>query len=129
MPKRTIWQTAALGPALALALHAVMTVSRVEAQQATREFTLVNIKYEGSNVWVPGPMVVKKGDRVRIRAINNVKDDPAEHGLSIDEFGVKMVVKRGKPETAEFVADKAGIFRVWCHLHLPHVATQLVVLE
>jgi heme/copper-type cytochrome/quinol oxidase subunit 2 len=101
----------------------------VGAQQATREFTLVNIKYEGSNVWVPGPLVVKRGDRVRIRAINNVKDDPAEHGLAIDEFGVKVVVNRGKPETTEFVADKAGIFRVWCHLHLPHVATQLVVID
>jgi nitrosocyanin len=129
MTKKTIRQTAALAPALALALYAAVSVNRVEAQQETREFTLVNIKYEGSNVWVPGPLVVKKGDRVRIRAINNVKDDPAEHGLAIDEFKVKMVVNRGKPETAEFVADKAGIFRVWCHLHLPHVATQLVVLE
>jgi nitrosocyanin len=106
-----------------------MKVREVEAQPAAREFTLVNIKYEGSNVWVPGSVVVKKGDRVRIRAINNVKDDPAEHGLAIDEFGVKLVVNRGKPETAEFVADKAGIFRLWCHLHLPHVATQIVVLE
>jgi nitrosocyanin len=104
-------------------------VTRVEAQQAVKELTLVNIKYEGSNIWVPGPLVAKKGDRIKLRGINNVKDDPAEHGLAIDEFGVKMVVNRGKPETTEFVADKAGIFRVWCHLHLPHVATQLIVLE
>lgn len=105
------------------------SVSQVEAQQAVRELTLVNIKYEGSNIWVPGPLIVKKGDRVKLRAINNVKDDPAEHGLAIDEFNVKLVVTRGKPETTEFVADKAGIFRLWCHLHLPHVPTQLVVLE
>jgi nitrosocyanin len=109
-------------------LTAALLIS-AEAQQATRELTLVNVKYEGSNVWVPGPLIVKKGDRVRLRAINNVKDDPAEHGLAIDEFGVKLVVNRGKPETTEFVADKAGIFRLYCHLHLPHVATQLVVLE
>jgi hypothetical protein len=31
------------------------SVSQVEAQQAVRELTLVNIKYEGSNIWVPGP--------------------------------------------------------------------------
>jgi nitrosocyanin len=129
MRKKMTRLMATLALAVALALHVGMSVSQVDAQQATREFTLVNIKHEGSNVWVPGPMVVKRGDRVRIRAINNVKDDPAEHGLAIDEFNVKMVVNRGKPETAEFVADKAGIFRVWCHLHLPHVATQLVVLE
>lgn len=119
----------AIAAVFLLALAAVLWVNDTAAQQVTREFTLVNIKYEGSNIWVPGPLVAKKGDRIRIRAINNVKDDPAEHGLAIDEFGVKLVVNRGKSETVEFVADKAGIFRVWCHLHLPHVATQLVVLE
>jgi nitrosocyanin len=113
---------------IVLVLPGVRLVS-VEAGEAVRELTLVNIKYEGSNIWVPGPLIVKKGDRVRLRGINNVKDDPAEHGLAIDEFGIKLVVNRGKPETAEFVANKAGIFRVWCHLHLPHVVTQFVVLE
>lgn len=129
MRKSKSWLMAGVVAGLMLALPGGVIVRHVEAQQAAREITLVNIKYEGSNIWVPGPIVVKKGERVRIRAINNVKDDPAEHGLAIDEFGVKLVVNRGKPETAEFVADKAGIFRVWCHLHLPHVATQLVVLE
>ena len=123
------WQTAAIAWASILTLLGGARFGQVDAQQAAREFTLVNIKYEGSNVWVPGPIVVKKGERVRIRAINNVKDDPAEHGLAIDEFSVKLVVNRGKAETVEFVADKAGIFRLWCHLHLPHVATQIVVLE
>ena len=127
MQRRTGWLLIGLALAVVVIIGAHLT--QVEAQQATRELTLVNIKHEGSNVWVPGPLVVKKGDRVRIRAINNVKDDPAEHGLAIDEFGVKLVVNRGKPETVEFVADKAGIFRIYCHLHLPHVATQLVVLE
>lgn len=120
---------AGLALTIALVLAGGVWWAQLEAQQASRELTLVNIKYEGSNIWVPGPLVVKKGDRVRLRGINNVKDDPAEHGLAIDEFGVKLVVNRGKPETTEFVADKAGIFRVWCHLHLPHIATQLVVLE
>ena len=123
---RNGWPIAGL---VVVAVLALAGGSRVDAQQATREFTLVNIKYEGSNIWVPGPLVVNRGERVKIRGINNVKDDPAEHGLAIDEFGVKLVVNRGQPETTEFVADKAGIFRVWCHLHLPHVATQLVVME
>ena len=127
MQRRTGWWLIGLALAVVVIIGAYLT--QVEAQQATRELTLVNIKYEGSNIWVPGPLVVKKGERVRIRGINNVKDDPAEHGLAIDEFGVKLVVNRGKPETAEFVADKAGIFRIWCHLHLPHVATQLIVLD
>jgi nitrosocyanin len=93
------------------------------------ELTLVNIKYEGSNIWVPTPIVVKKGDTVKIKAINNVKDDPAEHGLAIPAFGIKLVVNRGKPETVEFKADKAGVFKLECHLHPAHVPSQLVVLE
>ncbi len=95
----------------------------------TQELTLVNIKYEGSNIWVPGPIVVKKGDTVRIKAINNVKDDPAEHGLAIPAYGIKLVVNRGKPETVEFKADKAGVFKLECHLHPAHVPSQFVVLE
>ncbi|MGH7474595.1 MAG: hypothetical protein ACREJW_11695, partial [Candidatus Methylomirabilales bacterium] len=51
---------------------------------AAADFTLVNIEFEGSKVWVPGPIVVKKGDTVKIKAINNVKSDPAEHGLAIE---------------------------------------------
>jgi nitrosocyanin len=95
----------------------------------TQELTLVNIKYEGSNIWVPTPIVVKKGDTVKIKAINNVKDDPAEHGLAIPAFGIKLVVTRGKPETVEFKADKAGVFKLECHLHPAHVPAQFVVLE
>ena len=103
--------------------------SRVPGAAETRNVTLVNIKYEGSNIWVPAPLVVKKGDTVKLRAINNVKDDPAEHGLAIPAFNVKLVDNRGKPETVEFTADKAGVFLLGCHLHPAHVPTQFVVLE
>lgn len=123
--------------ALALAM-VVLVAARSEGQSPEaspaaeaepKSFTMVNIKYEGTNVWVPGPIIVKKGDKVKIRLINNVKDDPAEHGFAIEEFKVQAVVKRGEPQTVEFTADKAGIFKTSCHLHLPHVGNQLVVLE
>jgi nitrosocyanin len=100
----------------------------VHAQSAT-EVTLVNIEFEGSKIWVPGPVVVKKGDTVKIKAINNVKSDPPVHGLAIEAYNIQVVVNVGKPETIEFKADKAGIFPIICHLHPPHVGTQLVVLE
>ena len=111
-----------------VALGVVLVVGSPRGAAAA-DFTLVNIKYEGSNVWVPGPIVVKKGETVKIKAINNVKDDPAEHGISIEAFGVKQVVNRGKAETVEFKADKAGIFPITCHLHPAHVGTQLIVEE
>jgi len=111
-----------------VALSLVLSVGSPPDASAA-DFTLVNIKYEGNNIWVPGPIVVTKGETVKIKAINNVKDDPAEHGLAIEAFGVKQVVNRGKAETVEFKADKAGIFPITCHLHPAHVGTQLVVLE
>ena len=97
--------------------------------QSVREVTLVNIEFEGTKVWVPGPVVVYKGDTVKIKAINNVKSDPPVHGLAIEAFGVQSVVNVGKPESIEFKADKAGIFPISCHLHPPHVGTELVVLD
>ena len=96
---------------------------------AVREVTLVNIEFEGTKVWVPGPVVVYKGDTVKIKAINNVKSDPPVHGLAIEAYGIQAVVNVGKPESIEFKADKAGIFPISCHLHPPHVGTELVVLD
>jgi nitrosocyanin len=97
--------------------------------QSVTEVSLVNIEFEGTKVWVPGPVVVKKGDTVRIKLINNVKSEPAVHGLAIEAYGIQALVNLGKPEMVEFKADKAGIFPITCHLHPPHVGTQLVVLE
>ena len=45
----------------------------VVGAQSTTEVTIVNIEFEGTKIWVPGPVVVKKGDTVRIKAINNVQ--------------------------------------------------------
>ena len=103
--------------------------SGVVHAQPTAEVALVNIEFEGTKVWVPGPLVVKKGQTVKLKAINNVKSDPPVHGLAIDAYGIQALVNVGKPEIIEFKADKAGIFPIICHLHPPHVGTQLVVLE
>src|ERR687885_1430076 len=89
--------------------------------QVVREVTLVNIEFEGAKVWVPGPVVVNKGDTVKIKAVNNIKSDPPVHGLAIEAYGIQTLVNAGKPETVEFKADKAGIFPIICHLHPPHV--------
>jgi nitrosocyanin len=128
-----MWQQ--LARRLVLALMLVTTVGCIigfggsAQEQATRDITLVNIEYEGSKIWVPGPVVVKKGDTVKIKAINNVKSEPLVHGLAIEAFGIQEVVNEGKPVTIEFKADKSGIFPISCHLHPAHVGTQLVVLE
>ena len=103
--------------------------SGVVHAQPTTEVTLVNIEFEGTKVWVPGPLVVKKGESVKLKAINNVQSDPPVHGIAMEAYGIQVLVNVGKPELIEFKADKAGIFPIICHLHPPHVGTQLVVLE
>ena len=105
----------------------VLTAGRALAEE--RQFTVVNIEYEGSKIWVPGTLVVKKGDKVKIKLINNVKSDPNQHGFAIAAYNIAAVVTRGEPANVEFTADKAGIFPNNCQLHPAHVGGELVVLE
>jgi len=94
----------------------------------TREFTVVNVEYEGSKLWLPSNLVVHKGDKVKVKLINNVKADPNQHGYKIAAVNVEVVVTRGEPQTVEFTADKEGIFPITCQLHPAHVGGELVVL-
>ena len=99
------------------------------AEPATLSQTIVNIEYEGTKIWTPGTIVVKKGTKVTLKLINNVKSEPNQHGFAIPGYNIAKIVNRGEPETVEFTADKAGIFPITCHLHPAHVGGELVVLE
>ena len=97
------------------------------AAPAAREFTLVNLEYEGTKIWLPSLLVAKKVEKVKITLHNNVPS--GEHGFSISEFKVLEKVYKGEPRTVEFVAEKAGLFRMFCQLHPKHIGGQLLVLE
>jgi len=114
---------------IALAGLLALAASVPVAADTHRELQAVNINYEGNNVWVPGTYIVKRGETVRVKLYNRVKTDPNVHGFAIDEFNVKVDVYRDKPETVEFTANKAGLFRIWCHLHPAHLPGQLLVIE
>ena len=96
--------------------------------KANVQITMVGVEYEGTKLWVPGTIVAHKGDRVKVNLINKIPSDPAQHGFAIDAFKVSEIVNRGETKSTEFVADKAGIFPVYCQLHPAHVGGQLVVL-
>jgi nitrosocyanin len=106
-----------------------MLASATAVCAAERDFTVANIEYEGSKIWVPATLVVQKGDTVKIKLINNVKAGPNQHGYKIAAFNVEKVVTVGEPQTVEFVADKAGIFPIVCQLHPTHIGGELVVLD
>lgn len=108
---------------------ALILAAAAPAAAETREITLVNIKYAGKIIWINQPLVVKKGDVVKLTLVNDVKDDPAVHGFSIPAFNVKADVERGKPLEVQFTADKAGLFETNCHLHPAHVKGQILVLD
>ena len=98
------------------------------ADVPTVAFTVVNVEYEGSKLWLPATLVVKKGSKVTVKLVNNVPSDPNQHGFAIPAYNVAEIVTRGEPKTVEFRADKAGIFPIICQLHPAHVGGQLVVL-
>ena|SRR6185295_9522983 len=98
------------------------------AEPATVSMTIVNVEYEGSKLWLPGTITVKKGTKVMLKLINNVPSDPNQHGFAIPDYKIAEIVNRGEPKNVEFVADKAGIFPIICQLHPAHVGGQLVVL-
>jgi nitrosocyanin len=110
-----------------LALGAV--AQSVEAEPAPVNLTIVNLEYEGTKIWLPGTIVVKKGTKVTLKLINNVPSDPNQHGFTIPDYKIAAVVTRGEPKTVEFTADRAGVFPITCQLHPAHVGGQLVVLE
>ena len=100
----------------------------ISAQAAERSFTVVNIEYEGSKVFVPATLVVHQGDHVKIKVVNNIKSDPNQHGFAIPDYKIEKVVTRGESQEVEFDANEAGIFPIKCQLHPAHVGGELVVL-
>ena len=124
---RPVWRAfgkVSLG-VVALGMTALAPAVRAESP----EFTVVNVEYEGSKVFVPSTIVVHKGDTVKITVINNIKSEPPNHGFAIPDFKIEEVVNRGEKKTVEFTADKAGVFDIKCQLHPAHVHGQLVVLQ
>lgn len=101
----------------------------VKSTAAARKFTVVNVLFEGSKMFVPSVLAVSKGETVSVTVINNIQGDPPNHGFAIPDFGVELVVNRSEKKTAEFTADKAGIFDIKCQLHPAHIHGQLIVKE
>ena len=62
----------------------------------------------------PETLVVEKGDSVKI-TINN--KSPISEGFSINEYGIKEVIKAGESKTITCKADEVGAFTIWCQLH------------
>jgi heme/copper-type cytochrome/quinol oxidase subunit 2 len=122
MHQRIVRFTLLIGLALGI------TAGIARAEEATMSFTVVNIEYEGTKLWTPGTLVVKKGTLVKIKLVNKVPSDPNQHGFAIPAYNIAEVVARGEDKSVEFKADKDGVFPIICQLHPAHVGGELVVL-
>jgi heme/copper-type cytochrome/quinol oxidase subunit 2 len=116
------------GATLLVSFGLASGLGTARAEDATMSFTVVNIEYEGTKIWTPATLVVKKGTLVKVKLLNNVPSDPNQHGFAIPAYNIAEVVNRGEPKSVEFRADKEGIFPITCQLHPAHVGGELVVL-
>lgn len=108
-----------------MTILAVLALS-FSALAEKRAITLVNYEYEGTKQWLPGTIIVKKGDDVELTLINNVPS--GVHGFYIPDFKVRKEVKKGAKDVVTFKADKEGLFQMKCHMHPAHVGGQLLVM-
>jgi len=79
--------------------------ARVPSSDAV-EITVEAKKYEFN----PNVITAKQGDRVRLVITASDRD----HGFKLEAFKINQVLKKGKPTTIEFMADKAGTFPFQC---------------
>lgn len=106
------------------AMLAMTTFLPASAQPpATREYTINASQFS----YDPQVIKVNKGDRVVLRLVSV----DVMHGIYLDGYNLNIKAEPGKPEVAEFIADKAGKVRFRCSvtcgpLH-PFMIGELVV--
>jgi plastocyanin len=77
-----------------------------------------------SFTFAPSQLVVNQGDKVTLHFIGV---QGAHHVVSVDGIGT-FELKRGQINTVSFVANNPGIINYVCHVHLPNMVGQILVL-
>lgn len=90
-----------------------------------KKFTLVNVIFDGTKIWLPGTIIVHESDEVEITLINKL-DVP--HGFKIDVFGIESVVAAKSKSTVTFRAKMPGVHPYICQIHPAHVGGQIHVI-
>lgn len=80
--------------------------SQVQANNKTNIIQVTAKRWE----FIPNPIKVKQGDRVRLEIVSQDVD----HSFSLPDFNIDEKLEPGKEVVVEFVADKKGIFDFRC---------------
>ena len=93
--------------------------------QINQEFTIWARQFN----FTPAVITVQQGDYVRV----NLKTADVAHGWYIDGYDINIKVSGGDTTSVEFVADKAGTFKIRCSVTCgpfhPFVAGKFVVQQ
>ncbi|MBI4269833.1 MAG: cupredoxin domain-containing protein [Candidatus Rokubacteria bacterium] len=101
---------------------------QAHARAAGRDEVLVVIRTVERGGFTPSRIVVKRGQRVRLRLLA----DDVTHGFQLLHFGVDAgAIKTGTIKTVEFTADRTGEFPFYCSvrcsaLHMALMGTLVV---
>jgi plastocyanin len=77
-----------------------------------------------SFTFAPSQIVVNQGDKVTLHFIGV---QGAHHVVTVD--GIETFgLKRGQIKTVSFIATNPGIINYACHVHLPNMVGQILVL-
>ena len=86
------------------------TTQTVNSKEFTMNSWMDNIGGKMAAHFSIKEMVVKKGDKVRIKITNTAGD----HDFVIDAYGIKTETPLNKETIVEFTADKVGTFEYYC---------------
>lgn len=79
---------------------------------------LVEVKMTiGHTSYEPNVIEAKAGDKIIIKAVAAKGTSTHNHGITIDEYNINKAVTtedKENPSIIEFMADKAGEFRIYC---------------
>lgn len=84
------------------------TTTAVSTSGEVKTFDVTAKQWE----FVPNPIQVKKGDKVRL----NIVSADVPHGFALPEYGINEKIDPGKTTVIEFTADKAGTFTFFCSI-------------
>lgn len=113
-----------MGMIVLLIAVVVGAMNPVEAA-GPKKFTLVNVVFDGTKIWLPGSIIVNQGDEVELTLINKLE---VPHGFKIDVFGIESVIAAKSKSTVKFTAKMAGVHPYICHIHPPHIGGQIQVI-
>ena len=107
-----------------LLLAFVASVGSLAATEP-KKFTLINVVFDDTKIWLPSTLIVHAGDEVELTLINKLD---APHGFKIDAFGIETVLQPMSKTTVRFTAANPGLYSFICQMHVPHIGGEILVL-